>query len=56
MNITRRSVMRAAAMAALPSFAIAAPKKKPAGTKWKVGVTDWNLNLGGNVEAVALAK
>jgi sugar phosphate isomerase/epimerase len=55
MNTTRRSVMRwAAAAAALPSFAYAAPKKKPA--KWKVGVTDWNLRLEGKVDAVALAK
>lgn len=45
--LTRRSFASAAALAATPLWA--------AKSKIKIGVTDWNLRLSGNTEAVALA-
>ena len=50
MRLTRRSVLRSAAGLALGSSAFA---RKPS---LRVGVTDWNLQQTGKIEAVALAK
>ena len=48
-NLTRRTLLCSAAAAA------AAPFLRAAGSKLKIGVTDWNLRLGANPEAVPLA-
>jgi L-ribulose-5-phosphate 3-epimerase len=54
MNITRRTAISAAAAALLPTARMWAAKQKLAGLK--IGVTDWNLDLTGKIEAVALGK
>ncbi|HWC97939.1 MAG TPA: sugar phosphate isomerase/epimerase family protein [Candidatus Sulfopaludibacter sp.] len=48
--MTRRSLFRSAALAAMGSRLAGA-----AGKKLLIGITDWNLKLGANPEAVALA-
>ena len=50
-SITRRTVL-ASAIASLP----AAVARAGGRTMFKIGVTDWNLHLGANPDAVALAK
>jgi sugar phosphate isomerase/epimerase len=48
-NLTRRTLLCSAAAAA------AAPFLRAAGSKFKIGVTDWNLRLGASPDAVPLA-
>jgi L-ribulose-5-phosphate 3-epimerase len=49
-NFSRRALLRSAALAALSRARIRA-----AALPFRIGVTDWNLRLGANPEAVALA-
>ena len=54
MTMTRRTAISTAAAALLPTARLWAAKQKLAGLK--LGVTDWNLDLTGKLEAVALSK
>jgi L-ribulose-5-phosphate 3-epimerase len=54
MDITRRTAIATAAAALLPTVRMRAAKQKLAGLK--IGVTDWNLDLTGKLDAVALSK
>jgi len=49
-NLSRRTMLRSAALAAFGSRLVGA-----AGAKLLIGVTDWNLKLGANPDAVPLA-
>jgi hypothetical protein len=48
--LTRRTLLRSAAASAV------FPPLRAAGSKLRIGVTDWNLHLGANPEAVPLAS
>ena len=59
MKINRRNFCHSLTFAAASSaIALAAPAKRTsyAKSKFRVGVTDWNLRQEGKIEAVALAK
>jgi sugar phosphate isomerase/epimerase len=52
---TRRSFINAGASTALATLGLPALASE-AKVRFKIGVTDWNLNLEGKIEAIALAK
>lgn len=54
-SITRRAFIGAGASAALSTLALPALASETK-ARFKVGVTDWNLNLEGKIESIALAK
>jgi len=54
-RLTRRTFLGAAASAALAALGLPA-FASPARARFKVGVTDWNLKLDGQIESIALAK
>jgi L-ribulose-5-phosphate 3-epimerase len=55
MRVTRRDCLRFGALG-LGSAALPRPRAWAAPPRFKVGVTDWNLQQTGKVEAIALAK
>ncbi len=54
MFLSRRTFL--AGITAAGTTALLAPRRLAAATRFKVGVTDWNLRMTGKVEALALAQ
>lgn len=54
--VTRRELFATTGAAAILAAASGRARAQAAGVKFRLGVTDWNLRLEGNPEAVALAK
>jgi L-ribulose-5-phosphate 3-epimerase len=56
MVMTRRSFLQAGALGVVHALGTRADAAAPARPAFKIGVTDWNLQLRGKIESFALAK